>query len=70
MPVVRTRTATHVLRVPECPGDVLLTTCCRMPPDPSVEFPKEYLEMWVGGMQQTGDTAGEWCAGATAPTDE
>jgi hypothetical protein len=64
-PWCHTRTATHVLRVPECPDDLLCTTCRRMPSDPSVKFPIEYLELWVGGTPKSGQGTGTW--GGTFP---
>jgi hypothetical protein len=48
-PWCQSRMATHVLRVPECPDDLLCTSCQRMPSDPCVVFPDEYMKLWVGG---------------------
>jgi hypothetical protein len=65
-PWCRSRTATHVLRVPECPDDLLCAECRRMPSDPSVQFPQEYLKLWVGGTPKSG--AGTGTGGARTTT--
>lgn len=63
-----TRTATHPLRVPECPDDLICTACHRMPSDPNIVFPAEYLEPWpVPTEQQFGDDAGPEAALEEAP---